>query len=97
MLTTRIYSLKNDKAYDVPEGSFYVPYKDRIAKILYSGQDAKDCMPTDKFARLVVDKALLANPPVYYTAGGMVRLFWFLSWLPRPTALKMMWNSLVEK
>ncbi|KAF9481265.1 oxidoreductase [Pholiota conissans] len=87
----------NDKISVVPEGSLYEPYKEKIAKILYSGQNAKDCMATDKFAKLVVGKALLPNPPQYFTAGGMVRLFWFLSWLPRPTALNMMWKSLVEK
>ncbi|KAF9481263.1 oxidoreductase, partial [Pholiota conissans] len=72
-------------------------YKEILNQILYSGQNAVDCVDTDKFANLMVEKALLPNPPQYFTAGGMVRLFWFLSWLPRPTALNMMWKSLVEK
>lgn len=65
-----------------------------MTNVLYYGQN-HDPMPASKFAKVVVGKALSSNPPTYMTAGGTTTLWAFLKWLPRPFALKMIWNSTV--
>ncbi|KAF9553107.1 oxidoreductase [Agrocybe pediades] len=79
---------------NLPEGSFYSANEDKMTRVLFYGQN-RSPMPTNKFAKVVVDKALTSSPPTYMTAGGTTTLWSFLKWLPRPFALKMIWNATV--
>lgn len=54
-------------------------------------------MPREKFAKVFVRTALSSHPPTYMTAGGTTTLWAFLKWLPRPMAIRMIWNTVVGK
>ncbi|KAF8901501.1 hypothetical protein CPB84DRAFT_1777455 [Gymnopilus junonius] len=79
---------------NIPDDSFYRGYKEQMTHVLYYGQNASP-WPTDKFAKAVVRAALSSSPPTFLHLGGTTTLWAFLKWLPRPMALRMIWNSTV--
>jgi len=90
---------KNEaKIYErnIPDDSLYIGYKAKMNEILFFGQK-NGPMPTEKFAKGVVKTTLSAHPPTYMTYGSTTTLWAFLKWLPRATAIRMIWNNVVGK
>jgi 1-acylglycerone phosphate reductase len=82
--------------YTLPSTSLYAAFLPNIMQRIYASQH-KGSMPTEEFARRVVEKALPANnskrgPPVYLSAGGGAFMFTVLRWLPRSLLLYLMWR-----
>ncbi|KDR72264.1 hypothetical protein GALMADRAFT_253091 [Galerina marginata CBS 339.88] len=81
---------------NLPQDSLYSGYKKQMNHVLFYGQNTSP-MATDQFAKVFVRTAVSPHPPPYMTAGGTTTLWAFLKWLPRPKAIRMIWNSTVEK
>ncbi|KAJ7267574.1 NAD-P-binding protein [Mycena haematopus] len=79
--------------YTVPEDSFYKAFEKQIKHVMYQSQ-TKDygVMDTDEFAAIVVGKIISPKPPQYLSLGGFSTKMWILTWLPRTTALAMIWT-----
>ncbi|KAJ6498863.1 NAD-binding protein [Mycena sanguinolenta] len=80
-------------AYTVPEDSFYRSFEKQIKHVMYQSQ-TKDygVMDTDEFASVVVGRITSPKPPQYLSLGGFTTKMWILKWLPRTTALAMIWS-----
>jgi hypothetical protein len=82
--------------FSLPENSMYKSYLPGMMERIYSSQGPKS-MPTKVFAKRVVDKALLPNPPLYLCDGGNAWLFKLFMWLPRVVTLAFMWRRFCKK
>jgi len=78
--------------FKLPPESLYIGYLHNIMERLYASQ-RKNTMSTEVFAQMVVSKALLKNPPFYFSAGGNTILFALLKWLPRSWAMFLLWRQ----
>lgn len=78
-------------SFSLPPDSLYGKYLHNILDRMHSSQGANS-MPGDKFARIVVGKALASKPSFYVTAGGGATLFAILAWLPRSLVMFLMWR-----
>lgn len=76
--------------YELPEDSLYKSYKDKIIRRLYSSQQA-DSMDTDKYARMLVERALRKKVPQFWHEGGGVWRFKIMVWLPMTLAMSITW------
>lgn len=77
--------------FSLPPDSLYTGYLHNLMQRMYASQGDKS-MPTDKFAQMVVSRALRKDPPSYFTAGGNILIFNILKWLPRSWTLSFMWR-----
>lgn len=77
--------------FKLPPDSLYGNFIHNLLERMNASQSGNS-MPTDKFARLVVTKALRKDPPFYVTAGGNSTLFKILKWWPRMWLLNFMWR-----
>jgi hypothetical protein len=76
--------------FKLPPNSLYMSYLPNImGRLRYSQQNRP--MPTDKFAQMVVSKALQKNPPFYFTLGGNATLLTLCKWFPRTWVMSLMW------
>jgi len=80
----------------LPEDSLYHGYATEINRIIDFSQK-NSTMPREEFGKILVRKALSPHPPTYMTAGGKTTLWKFLKWLPRATAIRMIWNATVGR
>jgi 1-acylglycerone phosphate reductase len=76
--------------YTLPPDSLYKKYLPNIMQRLYVSQ-RPGSMPTEKFAKEIVSKALKTSPPSYMMAGGWATFVWIMKWLPRGIVLNLMW------
>ncbi|KAG5644599.1 hypothetical protein DXG03_008077 [Asterophora parasitica] len=89
-------SASGSSRFSLPEGSLYSAFIPNIMKRINASQ-APGSMPTDAFARAVVEKALRKNPPLYFSTGANSGLFAFLRWLPKTWVLWLMWRVYSKK
>jgi len=76
--------------------SMYKDYEERLIELMNMAA-SKDSMPTDEFARQVVEKALCGAPPPYMSLGwNASKVAWF-QWLPRKYILALVYKSMVWK
>lgn len=75
---------KNESTiFNLPPDSLYGAFIHNIIARMNASQGLHVAMPNEVFAKKVVQKALLPNPPYYMTLGGYSLKFWLLTWLPR--------------
>ena len=72
--------------FELSPNSMYKGYEERVIELL-NVVASEDSMPTDKFARQVVEKALCGAPPPYISLGTDARKAAWLQWLPRQLVL----------
>jgi len=65
-----------------PENSLYKSFREIILKRVNASQGPSS-YPAEDFARDVVAKALLPNPPLYLSVGGNSWFFALTRWLPK--------------
>jgi len=82
--------------FRLPPDSLYKAYLDQIVRRMSASQ-AAGTMPTEDFAREVVNKVLAEKPPRYLTLGGRAWVFSLLKWLPRRWALNYFWRMFSKK
>ena len=76
--------------------SMYKDYEERLIELMNIATN-KDSMPTDEFAKQVVEKALCGAPPPYMSLGWSARKAAWLQWLPRQFVLGYVYKSMVWK
>ncbi|KAL4063889.1 hypothetical protein V8B97DRAFT_1928126 [Scleroderma yunnanense] len=76
--------------------SMYKDYEERMIERMNLAAN-KDSMPTDEFARQVVEKALSAAPPPYMSLGWNASKVAWSQWLPRQYVLGLMYKAMVWK
>lgn len=87
---------KNETSvFRLPENSLYGKFLPNIIDRINSSQ-APGSMPADEFARQVVQKTLVKNPPRYMTLGSNSTVFAILNWLPRMWALWFFWKRFTK-
>lgn len=89
---------KNESTiFNLPPDSLYGAFIHNIIARMNASQGLHVAMPNELFAKKVVQKALLPNPPYYMTLGGYSLKFWLLTWLPRSWVLWIMWKQHTQK
>ncbi|KDQ17807.1 hypothetical protein BOTBODRAFT_29961 [Botryobasidium botryosum FD-172 SS1] len=78
-----------ENTYVMPENSLYRQY---LSRILNRNWVTDGAMSGQEFAKRVVKKVLVRNPPAYLKVGGKVALMNLLLWLPRQLALWIVWK-----
>jgi len=81
----------SSEGYVLPKNSLWKNYSDAILARLWASQTTWT-MPTETFARQIVDKALRQNPPRFVSIGGGALIWKILLWLPRSLALYALWS-----
>ncbi|KAF5388504.1 hypothetical protein D9757_004602 [Collybiopsis confluens] len=77
--------------FSIPEDSLYSAFLPNMIKRIYASQ-AGNSMPSAKFAKAVVSKALSKHPPLRFAYGGNSTAFAIFRWLPRALVLGYMWR-----
>ncbi|PPQ80900.1 hypothetical protein CVT24_013162 [Panaeolus cyanescens] len=80
------------KSFQLASNTLYTDFLSNIIKRINASQGPHS-MPSEEFAKQVVEKALKKNPPRYLTLGGHSRLFALFKWLPRTFVLGLLWRS----
>ncbi|KAJ4485902.1 oxidoreductase [Lentinula aciculospora] len=82
--------------FELPENSLYSTFIPNIIKRINASQ-TEHSMPTAKFAKAVVSKALSKKPPSRFTSGGNSTIFSIFRWLPRALVLGYLWRMYSKK
>jgi len=82
--------------FKLSPNSMYKDYEERLIELTNMGAN-KHGMPSDEFARQVVEKALCGAPPPYMSLGRNTRKVALLQWLPRQFVLGLVYKSMVWK
>ncbi|TFK56710.1 oxidoreductase [Heliocybe sulcata] len=90
------FSSNESQVFALPEDSLYKGYLDLMIQRMWVSQ-GQDTMPTEKFANIVVNKALSKRPPTYLSLGGGAMLYTILKWLPRSLVLYLVWRKFSRK
>ncbi|KAJ7162512.1 NAD-P-binding protein, partial [Mycena filopes] len=80
------------RRFELQPTSLYTKYYQCIVNRVWASQTASS-MSADDFARLVVTKALMRDPPFRLSIGSYTVTFGILKWLPRLWALNFMWKT----
>ena len=89
-------SKNHASTFKLPPNSMYKDYEERMIERMNLAAN-KDSMPTDEFARQVVEKALCGTPPPYMSLGWNARKVAWYQWLPRQYVLGLMYKAMVWK
>ncbi|KIM64547.1 hypothetical protein SCLCIDRAFT_15171 [Scleroderma citrinum Foug A] len=81
--------------FKLPPNSMYKDYEERMIERMNLAAN-KDSMPTDEFAKQVVEKALCGAPPPYMSLGWNARKVAWYQWLPRQYVLGLMYKAMCE-
>ncbi|KIK70766.1 hypothetical protein GYMLUDRAFT_32814 [Collybiopsis luxurians FD-317 M1] len=84
------------ESFNLPENSLYSAFLPNMIKRINASQ-TENSMPTAKFAKAVVSKALSKKPPLRFTAGGNSTIFSIFRWLPRVLVLGYLWRLYSKK
>ena len=82
--------------FKLSPNSMYKDYEERLIEQMNMAAH-KDSMPTDEFAKQVVEKALCGAPPPYMSLGWSARKVAWLQWLPRQYVLGLVYKTMVWK
>lgn len=79
---SNIFNAAFDAKPKLPENSIYAPARDIVEKTLRQEDFAKNGIPQDQWAKAVVQKLLMKNPPPIIYKGDQALLGWFASCMP---------------
>ncbi|KAF9056580.1 oxidoreductase [Panaeolus papilionaceus] len=85
-------SANGTKRFQLAPNTLYTDFLSNIIKRINASQGPHS-MPSEVFAKQVVQKTLKKNPPRYMTLGGHSKLFALFKWLPRTYVLGILWRS----
>ncbi|KAH8092480.1 NAD-binding protein [Cristinia sonorae] len=80
--------------FKLSEDSLYKPLEDKIIRRLKVSHDMPGAWAADRFGREVVKRALMKNPPRYWSEGGAAGKIKLLKLLPRNLALDIVWKAI---
>lgn len=79
----------------VPDGSLYKSYEPQIVSRVLVSQGASS-MPSDEFARRIVNATLAVRPPRSIMIGGSTTYWKIFAWLPKTMVLDRLWNIFLK-
>ncbi|KAE9397909.1 NAD-P-binding protein [Gymnopus androsaceus JB14] len=89
-IKTQIAQNAQDK-FELQPNSLYSKYLDNIMLRMWASH-VPGSMTAEEFAKVLADKAMGSNPPLYLTMGSHTTTFALLKWLPRLWALNFMYK-----
>ncbi|KAI0073942.1 NAD(P)-binding protein [Panus rudis PR-1116 ss-1] len=90
-------SANQQATFHLPEDTIYKDYIPQIMRRISASQSSSNTMPTDEFARRVVQAVIKKNPPRYMSLGGNSTMFALFKWLPKALVLGYLWRMFSKR